>query len=54
MMEPHRDEGKAPHLGYKEQSYRNKTGKASLTDVLMERKWGWQVGGLSDLKFSWI
>ena len=38
MMEPHRVERKAQRLGYKEQPYRNRMGRANLTDVLMETK----------------
>ena len=35
-VEPHGDERKVHRLGDKEQPDRNSTGKASLTDVLME------------------
>ena len=38
MMKPHQDERKAQRLGDKEQPYRNRIGRASLTDVLMETK----------------
>lgn len=37
-MKPHQDERKAQRLGDQEQPYRNRIGRASLTDVLMETK----------------